>query len=128
LIVSHFTTRSQNHKKRSHGVDGRKYWARRFEENVRLILSELGGAERLSAGEQGLVRQAATLMIAGDQISARAASGGAVDADALIRATSEYRRLVGVLRSIASARSAEERAAARQAEFADFMQAKYGTE
>ena len=54
------------------GVDGRKYWARRFEESVRLILSELGDAERLSAGEQGLVRQAATLMIAGDQISARA--------------------------------------------------------
>jgi len=44
-------------------------------------------AERLSAGEQGLVRQAATLMITGDRISARAANGDSVDADALIRST-----------------------------------------
>ena len=60
-------------------ADGRGPWGRRFRDVLAEIVSDLGGADRLSEGQRQLARRAATISIACEQLEGQAASGAAID-------------------------------------------------
>jgi hypothetical protein len=78
-------------------ADGRTQIAKRFRSLVTQFALELGGGG-LSAADQALVKQAAHLVLASEQLQAASVSGESVDADALVRVNSEARRVLGMLR------------------------------
>ena len=61
---------------------------------------ELGGS--VSEFDRNLVLQAVTLQMASEQMSADVIGGRPVDADAMVRLSSEARRIMGILRAKAS--------------------------
>src|SRR5262245_61497477 len=66
--------------KRLHVVNpGDTAWARRFRDVLAEIVSDLGGADRLSEGQRQLARRAATISIACEKIEGDAAAGAAID-------------------------------------------------
>jgi hypothetical protein len=81
-------------------TDGRTLSARRFKKLVDDFTAELGGS--LSAADQALVRQGATLTLRAEQVQRYVVNGIAVDADDLVRISSEARRILGLLRSKAA--------------------------
>jgi len=60
-------------------ADGRGPWGRRFRDVLAEIVSDLGGADRLSEGQRQLARRAATISIACEKIEGDAAAGAAID-------------------------------------------------
>ena len=79
------------------GVDGRSATARRFRD----LIAELtpgGGGEGLAAAERSAIRQAAAMMLRAEQLQAEIVRGEAVDADTLIRLSSEARRILATVR------------------------------
>jgi hypothetical protein len=83
------------------GADGRTVSARRYRQLVESIQADLGG--NLSTVDIALVRQGACLTLAAEQIQADVAAGRPIDADALVRVSSEARRILETLRSKATA-------------------------
>jgi hypothetical protein len=81
-------------------ADGRTIAARRFRELVESFEQELGG--NLSEVEQSLVRQAANLTQVNERLQADVVAGVQIDADAMVRISSEARRVLGMLRSKAA--------------------------
>jgi hypothetical protein len=75
--------------------DGRTIAARRFRELVESFEKELGG--KLSEVDQSLVRQAANLVQVSERLQADVIAGAQVDADAMVRISSEARRILGML-------------------------------
>jgi|SRR5579883_1745749 len=73
-------------------VDLRSSSARRFRDLVRSYEAELGG--NLTELERGLIKQAAALSLRTEQMQEAIVRGDAVDADALIRLSSEARRIL----------------------------------
>ena len=84
--------------------DGRTIASRRFRQLVEEFEKELGGDGELSEVDRSLVRQAANLVQLNERISADVAAGAQVDADALVRVSSEMRRVLSVIRAKATKR------------------------
>lgn len=80
------------------GVDGRSATARRFRDLIAELTPEAGGGEGLSAAECSSIRQAAAMMLRAEQLQAGIVRGEAVDADTLIRLSSEARRILASVR------------------------------
>lgn len=91
----------------AHGIalprvaDGRTLTARRFRSLVKQFARDLGGGD-LSAADQALVRQAAHLMLAAEQMQVASIAGEPVDTDSLVRVNSEARRVIGMLQAKAA--------------------------
>ena len=68
-------------------TDGRTIHARRYRRLIETFEAELGS--QLSAADAALVRQAAALTLRAEQVQADVVNGIAVDADALVRVSSE---------------------------------------
>ena len=77
--------------------DGRTRASKRFKQLVESFERELGGG--LSEVEQSLVRQAANLVQVSERIQADVVAGVQIDADAMVRVSSEARRILGMLRA-----------------------------
>jgi hypothetical protein len=78
-------------------TDGRKIHARRYRRLIETFEAELSG--QLSEADKALCRQAAALTLRAEQVQCDVVNGLAVDADALVRISSEARRILGLLRS-----------------------------
>jgi hypothetical protein len=62
-------------------VDGRSAPARRFHDVLQQIVSDLGGADRLSEGQRQLCRRAATLSMTAEGMEVHAVTGQPFDVD-----------------------------------------------
>jgi hypothetical protein len=82
------------------GIDMRSATGRRYRELVRSYRSELG--RDLSDVDEALVKQAASLTLAAERLSTDVVKGAVIDSDALVRISSEARRILAVLRAKAS--------------------------
>jgi len=80
--------------------DGRTIAARRFRALIESFEKELGG--NLSEVERSLIRQAANLVQVSERLQADVVAGLQVDADAMVRISSEARRILGMLRAKAA--------------------------
>jgi hypothetical protein len=68
--------------KRLHVIrPGDTAWSRRFRDVLAEIVSDLGGADRLSEGQRQLARRCATLSIACEKMEGEAAAGTPIDLD-----------------------------------------------
>ena len=54
-------------------------WSRRFRDILSEIVSDLGGADRLSEGQRQIARRCATLAIECEKIEGHAVAGGTID-------------------------------------------------
>jgi hypothetical protein len=82
-------------------TDGRTIAARRFRSLCEAFAAELGSGQ-LTEVDQNLIKQAANLVLAAERFQVDVVSGGEVDPDALVRVSSEARRILGMLRSKAA--------------------------
>jgi hypothetical protein len=80
------------------GCDGRKTEARRFRDLCAALVSEYSEERALTGTDHALIRQCAGLMVRCEQMQAAVIRDERVDEDALIRLSSEARRILGVLR------------------------------
>jgi len=78
-------------------VDGRLLAARRFRTLVETFESELGGGP-LSAVDREMVRQAAAVALRAEELQTAIVAGRNVDTDAVIRLSSECRRIMAGLK------------------------------
>lgn len=78
-------------------TDGRTLAARRFRALCLAFENELGG--HLGVVDQNLVRQAANLVLAAEKFQLDVVNGAEVNPDALVRVSSEARRILGMLRA-----------------------------
>jgi hypothetical protein len=78
-------------------ADGRTIAAKRFRSLCEAFTAELGG--QLSEVDQNLVKQAAGLVLASERFQLDVVSGATIDPDALVRISSEARRILGMLRA-----------------------------
>jgi hypothetical protein len=89
-------------------VDGRTLAARAFRRRVAAYLGEFGTGH-LSEADKGLILAAAAISVRVDQLQRDLIEGRPVDEDAVVRLSSEHRRLLTSLRSkAAKARPADE--------------------
>lgn len=77
--------------------DGRTVAARRFRDLVDTFTAELRSG--LTEADKALVKQAANLVLASEKMQDDVVAGATVDPDALVRVSSEARRILGLLRS-----------------------------
>jgi hypothetical protein len=80
------------------GIDDRMSAGRRYKNLIAELANDLGGKDVLSAAELGLVRQAAAISLQSEALQAALIRGEPVDSDALIRLSSEARRIMGCLK------------------------------
>jgi hypothetical protein len=94
------TTRSKvtNGSRLLRGIDGRSADARRYRDLIVELVREHGGESALSISGLAMVRQAASLMLRCEQEQARVVRGEPVNEDALVRLSSEARRILSALR------------------------------
>ncbi len=78
-------------------TDGRTLAARRFRGLCEAFETELGGGQ-LTETERGMVRQAAGLQLRLEQLQGEIVEGRDVNADEIIRLSSEHRRVLSALR------------------------------
>jgi hypothetical protein len=78
-------------------VDGRSLWVRRFREIVDAHVSDLGGADALSAAQTSIVRRVATLTVQIEAIEAGFAEG---DREATMPQLDLYQRMSNTLRRL----------------------------
>ena len=84
------------------GVDGRSATARRFRDICRSYELEAGGD--VSEVERDLIRQAAGLVVRGEQMQAALIRGEPVNNDELVRISSTAKRLLETIRAKADKR------------------------
>lgn len=89
------------------GVDGRSPGARRFHDIVTDLRAEFG--EPLSTAENLMIRNAATLSIAAEDLAAAQARGEPIDPDMLTRAANGATRALAALRRLRPAKAKRER-------------------
>lgn len=77
------------------GIDMRSPTARRFRDLVQAYKAEIGGI--LGEPEMAMVKTAASLSLSNELMQARIVNGEPVDADNLIRLSSEVRRILDAL-------------------------------
>jgi hypothetical protein len=80
-------------------VDLRSAPARRFRYLINAYSAELG--DELTELDRATVRQAATVQLAIENLQAEMLRGGPVDPDAIIRLSSEHRRLMSQIQWVA---------------------------
>jgi hypothetical protein len=80
--------------------DGRTLASRRFRQLCEAFAAELGTP--LSEVDQNMVRQAAGLVLAAEKFQADVVNGADVNPDALVRVSSEARRILATLRAKAA--------------------------
>jgi hypothetical protein len=78
-------------------TDLRTVTARRLRSLIAAYEAELGGT--LTEQDKTLIRQACTMQLAIEELERKIVEGREVDADAIIRLSSEHRRLQSALRS-----------------------------
>jgi hypothetical protein len=83
-------------------TDGRTVASKRFRSLCEAFTAELGG--QLSEVDQNLVKQASSLVLAAERFQVDVVNGADVDPDALVRVSSEARRILSTLRVKAAAR------------------------
>jgi hypothetical protein len=76
---------------------GNSAWARRYRDIVAAHVSDLGGADMLSAAEMSLIRRAATLELEAEQAEGRLSQGLDIDLDEYGRAAGHLRRILETL-------------------------------
>jgi hypothetical protein len=81
-------------------TDGRTLAARRFRSLCEAFTAELGG--QLTEVDQNLIKQAANLVLAAERFQVDVVNGAEVNPDALVRVSSEARRILGMLRTKAA--------------------------
>ena len=79
------------------GIDGRSTTARRFRDLCKTYELEAGGP--ITEVERGLIRQAAGLSVHAERLQADVVNGKTVNADEMIRTTSEIRRILETIRT-----------------------------
>jgi len=121
------TTRSRvsNRSRILPGVDGRSALARRFRDICRSYELEAGG--EVSEVERDLIRQAAGLVVRGEQMQAALIRGEPVNNDELVRISSTAKRLLETIRAKADKRQPA-RGASLQAYLATAYPAKRDAE
>ena len=77
------------------GVDGRSAIARRFRDVVDAIISDMGGDDSISEGQRQLARRASALSVLCEQIEAKMANGGPIDANDYVRLVNALNRVLG---------------------------------
>jgi hypothetical protein len=80
------------------GVDHRSPAARRFKDLTQSFAAPLGGFDSLDETRRALVRSAASLTMHAERLQAALARGDNVDADELVRVSSEARRALESVR------------------------------
>jgi hypothetical protein len=78
----------------SKAVDMRSAGGRRFRHLVESHVADLGGVERLTEADLGLIKQAVALQMQAEAMQEQIVRGEAVDADALIRVSSTSKRML----------------------------------
>ena len=104
-MLSAATTRRQQYSRAGTPLprtDLRAAAARRFRDLVNSLETELGGGE-LSAGDQALVKTAASMIMQIERLQTAIARGKSVTNDEIIRASSEARRILSALNAKAAA-------------------------
>jgi hypothetical protein len=79
------------------GIDQRSAWVRRAKDVIALHLSDLGGADNVSAAKLSIVRRSAVLTVELERLEAQFAVAGQADAEQLdqyARVASNLRRLL----------------------------------
>jgi hypothetical protein len=84
-------------------IDGRSSLARRYRDLVESFEADLGGPS-LTEVERGLIRQAASLTLRAEQLSADLVNGQPVDGDQLIRLTGTAKRILQAISAKAAKR------------------------
>lgn len=79
------------------GGDGRSAWTRRWRDLCAAHASDLGGEGHLSEAQKSLIKRAATLAIALEQMEATASAGGRLDIDLFGRTVGNLRRTLETL-------------------------------
>jgi hypothetical protein len=79
------------------GIDGRRTTAKRFRELVAAFAYDLGGEASLTAAELALIRQAAVVTVAAEQMQTELLNGGAIATDDLVRSTNAVTRILVAL-------------------------------
>jgi hypothetical protein len=95
-IISRTRDKVSNGRIASRGVDLRSASGRRFSFLVQSYSDELGDV--LTEPELALVKQVASLQLKIEQMQGQIIGGADVDADAVIRLSSEHRRLLATLK------------------------------
>ena len=103
-------------------LDGRTVQAAKYKALIRELARELG--DDLSEVDRRLIGQAAALSIQIERLQDDVIEGQRVDPDAIIRLSSEQRRLLGVLHSKATAKGKADGGAALR----EYLAEKYGSE
>src|SRR5262249_8872182 len=91
-VPSRSRSRVSNGKALFVEADGRGPWGRRFRDVLAEIVSDLGGADRLSEGQRQLARRAATISIACVKLEGEAAAGAVIDLELYGRLTDRLGR------------------------------------
>ncbi len=94
-----FRSVATNDPRRLVGVDGNTAQARRYRDLVENLSAEIGGP--LGEAEQLQVRNAATLQLHAEELTARLVRGEAVDAEAITRAANGATRALAALKRAA---------------------------
>jgi hypothetical protein len=76
------------------GLDGRSALARRYRDLVAEFVSDLGGADVISAAQRAIVRRAASLCVWCEAVEVRLAAGEEIDIAPYTTAANSLRRLV----------------------------------
>ena len=77
--------------------DGNSAWTRRFRDLVVQHTIDLGGADRLSQAQMGLVRRCAAISIELELMEGKLSKGEGVDLDLFTRSASHLRRIYETL-------------------------------
>jgi hypothetical protein len=99
-------------------IDGRKLSARRFRALVTAYENEFG---TLTESDRALIAQVCSIQLRLEELQAATVDGRDVDADQVIRLSSEHRRLLTSL-----GRKASQHAAAQPSELDEYLAATYG--
>src|ERR1700681_163704 len=100
-----------------HGV--RTAGARRFRCLCEAFTAELGG--QLTEVDQNLIKQAANLVLAAERFQVDVVNGAVVNPDAMVRVSSEARRILGML----GTKAAKNKPTASSLK--DYLNSKYGS-
>jgi hypothetical protein len=100
-------------------TDGRTLAARRFRSLCEAFTAELGG--QLTEVDQNLVKQAANLVLAAERFQVDVVNGAEVNPDAVVRVSSEARRILGML----GTKAAKNKPTASSLK--DYLNSKYGS-
>lgn len=76
------------------GIDGRSPEARRYRDLCREYIAELGGDQSVTEARRALVRQAAGVAVAAEQMQAKIVRGEDIDAEQLVRLSNLQSRLL----------------------------------